>query len=49
MGPSPGNWLAAHRADLTFGKTAISKQEAPKTEEINDFEISVLVHFQLPY
>ena len=23
MGPSPGNWLAAHRADLTLGKTAI--------------------------
>ena len=23
MGPSPGTWLAAHRADLTFGKTAI--------------------------
>ena len=23
MGLSPGNWLAAHRADLTLGKTAI--------------------------
>ena len=23
MGPSPSNWLAAHRADLTLGKTAI--------------------------
>ena len=23
MGPSPDNWLAAHRADLTLGKTAI--------------------------
>ena len=23
MGPSPGNWLASHRADLTLGKTAI--------------------------
>ena len=23
MGPSPGNWLAAHRAVLTLGKTAI--------------------------
>ena len=23
MDPSPGNWLAAHRADLTWGKTAI--------------------------
>ena len=23
MGPSPGNWLAAHRTDLTLGKTAI--------------------------
>ena len=22
MGPSSGNWLAAHRADLTLGKTA---------------------------
>ena len=23
MGPSPGNWLAAYREDLTLGKTAI--------------------------
>ena len=23
MGPPPGNWLAAHRADLTLGKIAI--------------------------
>ena len=23
MGPSSGNWLAAHRADLTLAKTAI--------------------------
>ena len=23
MGPSPGNWLAVHRADLTLGMTAI--------------------------
>ena len=23
MGHSPGNWLAAYRADLTLGKTAI--------------------------
>ena len=23
VGPSPGNWLAAHRVDLTLGKTAI--------------------------
>ena len=23
MGPSPGNWLAAYRADLTLGKTVI--------------------------
>ena len=23
VGPSPGNWLAAHRADLTLDKTAI--------------------------
>ena len=23
MGPSPGNWLAAHRADFTLGKTVI--------------------------
>ena len=23
VGPSRGNWLAAHRADLTLGKTAI--------------------------
>ena len=23
VGPSPGNWLATHRAELTLGKTAI--------------------------
>ena len=23
VGPSPGNWLAAHTADITMGKTAI--------------------------
>ena len=23
VGPSPGNWLAVHRVDLTLGKTAI--------------------------
>ena len=28
MGPSPGNWLAAHRADLTLGKAAICIIEA---------------------
>ena len=28
MGPSPGNWLAAHRADLTLGKTAFCIFEA---------------------